>query len=253
MFRLVIKRGLGAVPRPSAASMVARLRAETGHSLALCRRALEDAQLDLGAARVVLARLAEGQAEKTQAAGQAREQRHGLVGLAALSPASVGLVEMRCLTDFVARNPLFVELAGTMLRSLATVDAAETTDAPAIQSQVEAMGLSGPLLEAVGRLKEPITVTRLCRIRCDPAESMGTYVHQPVAPGLGSVAAVVSVKGGSQKVATDLAKHVAGMKPASVVDLLQQEFLFNPAVSVRGYLDEACPGASVTFMHRVAL
>lgn len=214
---------------PSLASLVAILRNESGQSFALCRKALEAACLDLERARGELTKLVEAQAEGTQLAGQAKAKTQGLVGIKDIGQDTYGLIEVRCISDFVARNPLFLDLADQLVRS-------------STSASLEA-GLNAKLLDTVGKLKEPITVNRLERIARDTDEVIGAYVHQQVAPGLGSVAALVGIKSfdvtkphWAQKVANNIAKHVAGMHPDGIDTLLKQEYLFKPDLSVQDYL-----------------
>jgi elongation factor Ts len=188
--------------------------------------------MDLDAARAELSRLVETQANRTQTAGLTKAQNHGLVGVSRISNDLYGVIEMRCVTDFVAKNPLFSELASKIVNS---VSEAGPTD---VQTHLEKCGLQPSLLEAVGKLKEPITVTRLDLIRRNPEEAIGMYVHQQVAPGLGAIMAVVGISTLSTAspwaatLAGSLAKHVAGCNPSSVEELLGQEYLFKPEIKV---------------------
>jgi len=234
---------MNASNKPSLASLVGALRAETGQSLSLCRKALEASGLDLCEARTELAKLVQAQAEGTQSAGQQRQQTQGLIGLKRNNDGSVGMIELRCVSDFVARNPIFVGLAEKLLDSLPTGASAKYS-----QSFIDSdHGLRMDLLDAVGRLKEPITVGRLEILHPGKGEVIGAYVHQPLLPGFGSIAAIAKLASFDdssaidwvQKLADNLAKHVAGMNPLSVEIMLTQDYLFDPSKSVSQYLHDS--------------
>lgn len=242
------------------AALVGKLRSETGQSFYLCLQALKATSMDMDAARTELSKLVEAQATKTQTAGQTKEQKHGLVGILRLSGDMFGVLEMRCLTDFVAKNPLFSELASKICLSIDRNVA--STD---VQAHLEKNGLQSDLLEAVGKLKEPITVTRMNLVRREPGELIGIYVHQHVSPGFGTIASIVGISSfsafdpSSQKLVRSLAKQVTGFNPASVEELLAQEYLFKPEVTVSEFIEETereieHPGPiTITRMLRYAL
>lgn len=221
------------VDRPSLASLVAKLRTESGQSFSLCRKALEKADMDLEKARIELSSLVESQAQGTQTAGLSKKQNQGLIGVVPLDSRSYGLVEMRCLSDFVAKNPLFGDLASTIAQSLNGPSNPKT-----IQAHLEATKLDKLVLETVGKLKEPITVLRLEKIESESDETLGAYVHKPVFPGFGSIISVVGLKGISQgniwaqTLASNIAKQVAGLNPETIQVLLEQEYLFDPSVTI---------------------
>lgn len=238
MLKLALGRFSTAAPAsvvPSMASLVAKLRSETGQSFSLCRKALETASMDLDAARAELLRLVESQASKTQVSGQAKEQKQGLVGVSCISNDLYGVIEMRCLTDFVAKNPLFTELASKIVNSIEN----EPLD---IQGHLEKSGMQSVLLEAVGKLKEPITVSRLGLVRRNPDEVIGMYIHQQASPGFGAIASIVGISSFQSQspwagsLAGSLAKHVAGLNPSSVEELLSQEYFFKPEIKVHDLL-----------------
>jgi len=240
MMTRTLRRFAAAISRekagPSLASLVGKLRSESGQSFFLCKKAVEAASMNLDRARVELASLVAAQAQNTQTSGLANEQKQGLIGVLPLDNNSFGLIEMRCLSDFVARNPLFVELGTSIVKSLTSRKVAD------VEGHLNESGLSSSVLDAVGRLKEPITISKLQLVSPQPGELLSTYVHQQIAPGFGTLAAVVGLSKfkseilWASKVANSMAKQVAGMNPLSVEELLSQEFLFNPKQRVQEYL-----------------
>ncbi len=224
--------------QPSLVSLVAKLRQETGQSFALCRKALETSSMNLEDARIQLAKLVQTQAESTQL--QSIAQRQGAIGLLPLTSHSYGLIELRCVSDFVARNPLFVGLATNIIHSLKDTSASELTSEEAVNGFLQTSGLHQKLLDIVGKLKEPISVIRIIKVEAEDDEVIGTYVHQPHSPGFGSVGAVATIKSTSSNktFADNIAKHIAGMNPNSIFELLDQEYLFNPSLTVRDFIEE---------------
>ncbi|MGH7708585.1 MAG: translation elongation factor Ts [Vulcanimicrobiaceae bacterium] len=92
--------------KPSAED-VRRLREETGAGMIDCRNALVRANGDYEAAKLNLADQGMAKAAKKSE----REANEGLVGSYIHSGGKIGvLVEIRCETDFVARNAKFSEL-----------------------------------------------------------------------------------------------------------------------------------------------
>lgn len=234
---------MAASNKPPLASLVGALRAETGQSLSLCRKALEATGLDLCRARTELTKLVQAQAEGTQYTGQQRQKNQGVIGLKRNHDGSARIVELRCVSDFVARNPIFVGLAEKLLQSL-PAGANARLDQNYIDSDDT---LRMNLLDAVGRLKEPITVGHLEIMQPAKGEVIGAYVHQPILPGFGSIAAIAKLGlfencpniDWAQKLADNLAKHVAGMNPLSVEMLLTQDYLFDPSRLVSQYLQDS--------------
>ncbi|MDP3963574.1 MAG: translation elongation factor Ts [bacterium] len=110
--------------------LIKSLREKTASSLADCRSALEEAKGDLAKAEELLRirgkKIAEKKSDRAANAGlvEAYVHSNGRVGV---------LVELRCETDFVARNELFKELAHDLALQIAAMNPKYITaqDAPA--------------------------------------------------------------------------------------------------------------------------
>lgn len=87
---------------------IKQLRDETGISVMQCKKALEEADGDIVKAKEVLQALsaasAEKKADRTLGAGVIQTYVHS-------TNASAGIAVLACETDFVARNPDFVNIA----------------------------------------------------------------------------------------------------------------------------------------------
>lgn len=94
------------------AKLVMQLRNETSAGVNDCRAALEEAKGDAAKAKAILKEkgLARGAklAERAAKQGRVAAYVHGESGKGG------ALVELNCETDFVAKNPEFVELAGNL-------------------------------------------------------------------------------------------------------------------------------------------
>lgn len=98
---------------------IKRLRELTGGSIALCKKALEDSGGDLEKAIFKLKKSSEALAEKKSAT---RTAGAGVVEAYIHGNKKVGvLLELRCETDFVARNPQFQLLAHDIALHIAGV------------------------------------------------------------------------------------------------------------------------------------
>lgn len=104
---------------PIALDSIKQLRDKTQASLADCKNALEEAKGDLGKAEELLRvrgkMIAEKKADRAANAGliEAYVHQNGRVGV---------LVEVRCETDFVARNELMKSLAHDLALQIAAIN-----------------------------------------------------------------------------------------------------------------------------------
>ena len=114
---------------------VKKLRDLTGASMMECKRALASAEGDLNKAQEIL----KEQGFKTAEKKSARSTKAGLVEPYVHANGQVGaLVEILCETDFVAKNPIFKELAHDLAMQVVAVDpqnAAELLSSPFIKNE----------------------------------------------------------------------------------------------------------------------
>lgn len=98
---------------------IKQLREQTGVSIAECKKALEESAGDIEKACLVLKKFSLSAAEKK--AG--REVGSGIIESYIHGNGRVGvLIELRCETDFVARNPEFKELAHELAMQVAALN-----------------------------------------------------------------------------------------------------------------------------------
>jgi elongation factor Ts len=108
-----------------AMDLIKQLRDETGVSVMDCKRALDKAGNDLEKARVILKE--EGLAKADKKAD--RETKAGVVAAFISEDNKKGsLIELRCETDFVAKNEEFVAIANEIAKVTAINDATDTAN-----------------------------------------------------------------------------------------------------------------------------
>ena len=196
------------------AGMVKELRERSGAGMMECKKALTEVGGDVETAIEHLRKQGLAKADKKSG----RVAAEGRIAMAQDGAQAV-LVEVNCETDFVAKDDNFVSFC----------DAAASAALAAGVDTVEWMNdldLSGQTLEAarlalVAKIGENIQVRRIVKVASPGA--LGAYLH-------GSrIGVLVSLEGGSEDLARDLAMHVAATKPAFLdakavpADVLEKE------------------------------
>lgn len=182
------------------AALVKELRERTGLGLLECKKALAEADGDIEAAIEALRKSSGMKAAKK--AG--RTAADGVVAIQTAADGGFGaMVEVNSETDFVARDENFLGFVNSVvskafderLDDVAALAGGETEDAR--QALVQKIG-------------ENISVRRV--VTYQAAEGViGGYVH-----GNNRIAVLVSLKGGSEELARDVAMHVAAANPQVV-------------------------------------
>ncbi|HXW32121.1 MAG TPA: translation elongation factor Ts [Acidimicrobiales bacterium] len=174
---------------------VQALRQATGAGMMDSKRALEETGGDQEAAKRWLR-------EQGLAGAAKRSDRQASQGAVALATegGAAAIVELRCETDFVAKNDDFVSLVD----ELAALVAAKGEEALSERSDaIDNLRVA---------LRENITVGQVIRFVLEPGTEVGTYLH--VQSGRGVNAVLVELRGGSGELAHDIAVHIAFARPA---------------------------------------
>jgi elongation factor Ts len=174
------------------ASQVKELRDRTGAGMMDCKRALQETDGDLEAARRLLRE--RGMAQAAKRAG--RETTEGLV-LVRVDDGRGSIVAVGCETEPVSKNDEFVAFAGRAL------DVVERSGSEATAE------LEPERVELSARLGENIVV-RGRRLESGAGEQFGSYVHPPA----NKIGVLVKVKGDAAELARMLAMHVSFGAPA---------------------------------------
>jgi len=181
------------------AGMVKELRELTGLGMMECKKALEEAGGDLKKAEELL-RIKSG-AKASKAAS--RVAADGAIGT--YLEGNVGaLVEVNAETDFVAKNPDFIEFTSKVAELVAKQNPADV--AALSNLKIGADTVEAARQKLVQKIGENITVRRFERVQAQG--KLLDYVH----PG-SKVAVIVDTEGGDAEVAKDLTHHIAFAKP----------------------------------------
>jgi elongation factor Ts len=183
------------------AAMVGELRAKTDAPMMECKKALTEAEGDMGRAEEILRVKLGGKASKASA----RVTAEGVV--ASYIAGNVGaLVEINSETDFVAKNDEFMAMANLAAKLVAEQN-------PADVAALSALDVGGQTFDAlrsalIGKIGENMTVRRFQRF--ETTGKLASYLH-------GSrIGVIVDYEGADEQVGKDVAMHIAAMKPVAL-------------------------------------
>jgi elongation factor Ts len=172
------------------AALVKELRDLTGAGMMDCKRALQDTNGDLEAAKTLLRE--RGLASAAKRAG--RETTEGKVGYRIADDAKRGvIVAVGCETEPVSNNDEFLAFAAKVL------EAVEREGAGAEQQ------LDEERQELGGKLGENIVVAGAARFEAVDGAVIDGYAHPPA----NKLGVLVQVRGGSNELGRKLAMHIA--------------------------------------------
>lgn len=186
------------------ASMVAELRAKTDAPMMECKKALTEANGDLGKAEEVL-RVKLGN-KATKAA--TRITAEGAVAISISADGKVGsIIEINCETDFVAKNDEFLQL----LTGCADLVAAQN---PADVAALSLLPMKDGSVEStrsalVGKVGENMSIRRFARV--EAKGKLASYIH-----GGSKIGVLLDLMGGDEQLGKDLAMHIAASKPKAL-------------------------------------
>ena len=195
------------------ASMVAELRAKTDAPMMECKKALTEADGDMGRAEEILRVKLGNKASKAAS----RVTAEGIVA-AFIDGTTGALIELNCETDFVAKNDDFLAFGKDLTRLIAGQD-------PADVAALSALTLDGETIEdrrskLIGKIGENMTIRRFKRFA--GANKLVSYLH-------GTRIGVMVEFTGDEVAAKDVAMHIAAMKPVALssaqvpADLIEKE------------------------------
>jgi elongation factor Ts len=194
------------------ASQVMELRAATGAGMMDCKKALEEVDGDMDAAKDYLRKKGIAIAQKKSS----RETHEGAVALRiAADKHAAAMVQLACETDFVARTEQFTALLETLVAQVL----AKGAEGLAEQKLAGGKGSVAELItEAISKLGENLQLVEAGRVELPGAGTIGGYVHSN--QKIGVLVALTSdkpVAGDALDVlAKDLAMHVAASQVSSV-------------------------------------
>ena len=212
------------------AQMVKALRDKTGAGMMDCKKALTESGGDEEKAIIYLRE--RGLAKAAKKAGRATSE--GTMGLWVSPDGSTAvMVELKCETDFAAKNEEFTSFAAKI-----AAKAAETGATSADQLPAEVTDLT----DLVTKIGENMQVGRLARMQTKGI--VGCYVHSN-----GKIGVMVAIEGGKpgdhDQIAKDIAMQVAAANPLCVTpaqvpaDALERE----KSIFKKQAMDEGKPEA----------
>jgi elongation factor Ts len=176
---------------------VKRLRDATGAGMMDAKKALVENDGDFDAAAKWLRERGLGKAAERSD----RENTQGSVAVARDGNAAA-LVQLKCETDFVAKNPDFVALVNELAELVAKSGEGAAADK---QNAIDDLKIT---------LKENIELGQVVRFEAADGGVIDAYNH--IQNGRGVNGVLVEVQGGDQELAHDIAVHIAFAKPGSL-------------------------------------
>lgn len=187
------------------AKEVQSLRVMTGAPMMDCKLALVAAKGHLETAKDWLRKKGLTQVDKKAN----RDANEGLVGVY-VSDYSVGLAEVNCETDFVARNETFQDFVRAVTRRI-----------------VDDRAFKADTAEIVATLGENIKLRRCFAFDANDHETISTYIHGSVSEGVGRIGVAV-IHTGDDDLGKKIAMHIAASNPKAIsVEQLDSEWVEN--------------------------
>ena len=180
------------------ASQVKELREKTGLGLMDCKKALEESNGDLESAIEALRKTSGLKASKKAS----RSAADGLIGIKSSEGMSF-MVEINCETDFVARDDSFNLFMQEVLETV-------STNVGKPLEELLADGIEDKREKLVQKLGENIVVRRIATTE-NGADCSGNYLHSN-----NKIGSIVSLKGGTEQLAKDIAMHAAATDPMAL-------------------------------------
>jgi elongation factor Ts len=188
------------------AHQVKELRSRTGLGMMECKQALAECQGDMTAAIELLRKKAGAKVEKR--AG--RTAADGAIGLYVSADGRLAaLAEVNSETDFVAKGEDFLAFANACAARVAAADPADVAALSALPAGEGTETVGQALEHLIAQLGEKIAVRRFARYAAGDGH-IGSYVHGR------KIGVLVELRGGDERLARDLAMHVAASRPEYV-------------------------------------
>ena len=179
------------------ASQVKELREKTGLGLMDCKKALQEANGDIDLAIEELRKTSGIKASKKSG----RSAADGLIGIE-MQDQNIFMVEVNCETDFVARDDSYISFTKEVLEIY-------SKNPDMSLEQLLETGIEDSRERLVQKLGENIIVRRMTKT--DNSSTVGSYLHSNH-----KIGCLVSLDGGDEELANDIAMHAAATDPMAV-------------------------------------
>jgi elongation factor Ts len=183
------------------AKQVKELRERTGAGMMDCKKALVKANGDVEKAIDILRE--SGAAKAAKKAG--RTAAEGLAEFAVSGNDAV-LVEINSETDFVATNEKFTSLVDNVTKAILAAKPANVE--AALKAPMDDTTIGEAITSLTAVIGEKITLRRFDLVSKNDDEVFGAYKHNG-----GAIVALVTLKGGNEEAAKNIAMHVAAINP----------------------------------------
>lgn len=198
------------------AKQVQELRSATGAGMMNCKKALEETNGDMEAAVEIL---------RKKGAAKAASKSDRSTGEGAIVISGRGIAKILCETDFVAKNEQFIAFVKEI---------ADKANADGIEAAKELFeSVKTDKIQAIGE-NMVLDLVQLV----ESGNVAGSYVH-----GNGKLASLVTLDGGTEKMARDVAMHATAMNPlvANPEDVPQEDIDKEMSFAKQQLLDEGKP------------
>ena len=189
------------------AAMVKELRERTGSGMMECKKALGEANGDLDAAVEILRKSGLAKADK-------KSGRIAAEGLIVIESSADGrcaaMIEVNCETDFVAKEPAFINFAKAVAQRALTSKLTNVDELAKLRlSDTDAATIDDVRKALIAKIGENIGVRRFIVME-SAAGRVANYLHGA------RIGVLVEMQGGTLELARDIAMHVAAAKPVCV-------------------------------------
>jgi elongation factor Ts len=200
------------------AALVKELRERTGSGMMECKKALVEANGDIEAAVEAMRKSGLAKADK-------KSDRVAAEGLVAIQVSTDGknavMIEVNSETDFVAKADDFVEFVNTVAAKTLEAQPADVDALLALAYNDAGESIDTVRQALIAKIGENIQVRRFKLLASEGV--IGSYRHGD------RIGTMVSLNGGDEALAKDLAMHVAASRPQAVsgdelpAELLEKE------------------------------
>ncbi len=184
------------------AGMVGELRAKTDAPMMECKKALTEADGDMGKAEEILRVKLGNKASKAAT----RVTAEGVIAVHAAGNTAA-IVEVNCETDFVSKNDDFLALVNGAAKLVVEQNPADVAALGALK-MADGRSVEEARAALIGKIGENMTFRRFARKSSDA--KFASYLHGT------RIGVLVEYTGTDEQVGKDVAMHIAAMKPFSL-------------------------------------
>lgn len=187
------------------AAMVKELRERTGSGMMECKKALGEANGDLDTAVEILRKSGLAKADK-------KSGRTAAEGLIIVESSADGrcaaMIEVNCETDFVAKEPAFIDFAKAAAQCVLKNKPANVDELGKLRLS-DAGSVDDVRKALIAKIGENMSIRRFVVME-SAAGRVANYLHGA------RIGVLVEMQGGTPDLAKDIAMHVAASKPVCV-------------------------------------